>query len=72
MDKYHRNLIARANRVARELAKGNTGTHESNCVALWRFCSSCDLPVDVAKKLYLKAGYKPFAGYPLTLKDFAR
>jgi hypothetical protein len=60
--------IARANKQARELKRGNSPVSGTIAFMFWGILSGCTIPVSIAKKLYLKAGYKPFSGYPLTHK----
>lgn len=61
-------IIAIANRLARELKNANCPTTGHTPAEFWRILSGDFLPVYIAKKLYLKAGYKPFSGYPLIHK----
>ena len=66
-----RRTIARANRMARELRAENCPTNTSLAYAFWELLSSNSSPIswDEGRKLYLKAGYQPFMGYPLTHKQ---
>ena len=62
--------VARANFLARNLKAMGSPTDGNFAYEIWEILSSHMSPVPyfVACKLYLKAGYKPFMGYPLTHK----
>ncbi len=63
-----RRTIARANKHARELIKAGNPVSGAIPFIFWSLLSGHVIPVSIAKKLYLKAGYKPFSGYPLSHK----
>ena len=58
-----------ANRIARKLRLTGSPTTGKEAARLWEICS-CHHGIGVltARKLYLKAGYIPFRGYPLERK----
>jgi len=59
-------LVARTNQLARKLKKQGSPTEGEDAVRLWEVCSgNHSIGVQTARKLYLKAGYVPFSGYPL-------
>lgn len=62
-----RYTIALANRTARELKQANRPTTGQKAALLWEICSGNQntLRVDIAERIYKKAGYLPFSGYPL-------
>ena len=61
-----RRTIATANQIARTLRNQGNPTTGDLPVKLWELLSGGNLPGPVAARLYRKAGYMPFAGYPLT------
>ena len=65
-----RKAIARANFLARHLSAENSPTDSSFAYELWEIVSAHMSPISyvTGKKLYLKAGYKPYMGFPLTHK----
>jgi hypothetical protein len=69
MTNYMRRVaITKANRLAREL-KETRRTDGKTASEFWCILSGTYwMDVPTARKLYLKAGYVPFAGWPLTRK----
>jgi len=65
-----RKAIARANFLARHLLAQNSPTDSSFAYELWEIVSAHMSPISylTGKKLYLKAGYEPYKGFPLTHK----
>lgn len=61
-------VLAKANQLARFLKKEGSPTNTKDAAELWRVSSSSFCPRISGKnliKLYYKAGYKPFSGFPL-------
>jgi len=65
--KYNNYIIAKTNRLARQLKKAGSPVTSKDAAELWNLCSSSLslISADNAIKLYRKAGYVPFRGYPL-------
>jgi hypothetical protein len=64
-----RATIRKANRLTRQLKQAGSPITGEQAAALHALLSSTYyLPVDLSKRFYLKAGYRPFDGYPLTHK----
>ena len=62
-------LVAKANRLARILRDSGSPTSTKEACELWEICSgNHSIGILTAKKLYLKAGYNPFRGFPLERK----
>jgi len=62
-----RRAISKANRLARELKSQGYPTTGKTSSELWCILSShYVLDVQTCKKLYIKAGYIPFSGWPLS------
>ena len=59
--------IAYANKLARELKIAGSPTTGENSAKLWEALSNhmSIINVNIAARLYKKAGYEPFQGYPL-------
>lgn len=63
---YVNPIVAKANRLAKLLRKANSPTIGENAAQLWEICSSNhSIGIITARKLYVKAGYIPFRGFPL-------
>jgi hypothetical protein len=65
------NDTLKANRLARALRGQNSPTTGEQAFRFWELCTNYhnDVPVRIAKRLFLKAGYQPFNGYPLQHKE---
>lgn len=64
-DAYFRTKIVRANQLAKQLKKAGSPIMGFESAQLWNYLSSDYLPSSIGFKLYKKAGYKPFEGFPL-------
>jgi hypothetical protein len=59
---YHGLHLPTLARLARDM---NSPTHSDFAEYLWRLSNTSALPVAVARRFMLAAGYEPFVGFPL-------
>ena len=63
---YINPLTIVANKLSRKLRNAGSPTTGAEAAKLHEICSSNNgIDILTAKKLYIKAGYIPFMGYPL-------
>lgn len=67
MRSHTRKVIGQMNQIARKLKRQGSPTKGELAVTFWRELSSnySSIPFEIGIKLYKKAGYCPYEGYPL-------